>query len=200
MTEAPTYRFRLSRFRRETTYRLTEQALAWSDGETDGALPFADIRQMRIYDSPGVNSYGVEQMPAFTRCTIKPNAGRALILSSNHFGGLADWQSRIDSFRPFMDALIRRAALANPNITFLDGMPMAMWITWIVILIGLLIVTPFGLIVLVVTAIEGQVMSAGFFTSLAICLGLVLGIIPIWGIVKRNRPRPFDGRAGRPAE
>jgi hypothetical protein len=55
-------------------------------------------------------------MPAFARCTLKPNAGRAVILSSNHFAGLANWESRNGSFNPFVDALLRRAALGNPRI------------------------------------------------------------------------------------
>jgi hypothetical protein len=79
---------------------------------------------MRIYDSPGVHG-----MPGFTRCTIRPRTGRAVILSSNHFGGIGDWESRSESFRPFVDALVRRAAAANPQIAFISGMPMALWVS-----------------------------------------------------------------------
>jgi hypothetical protein len=186
----PTYRFRLSRFRKEATYRLTNQALAWTDGQSEGALAFADIRQMRIYDSPGVSG-----MPGFTRCTIRPRAGRAVILSSNHFGGIGDWESRSKSFRPFVDALLRRAARANPRVAFISGMPMALWVTWIVLLVGLVIVTPLGIAVVV---IQGKEMSAGFYGAFAICVGLLLGFFPLLRLVRRNRPRRFDGREGYP--
>jgi hypothetical protein len=38
--DAPTYRFRLSQFSKETTCRLTEQARAWSEGAPDARSPF----------------------------------------------------------------------------------------------------------------------------------------------------------------
>jgi hypothetical protein len=145
---------------------------------------------MRIYDSPGVHG-----MPGFTRCTIRPRTGRAVILSSNHFGGIGDWESRSESFRPFVDALVRRAAAANPQIAFISGMPMALWVTWIVLMVALLIVTP---LMIAVVFIEGAEMSAGFFATLAICVGLLLGFFPLLRLVRRNRPRPFDGREGYP--
>jgi hypothetical protein len=184
----PTYRFRLSRFRKEATYRLTDAGLAWSDVAGGGALAYADIRQMRIYDSPGAAG-----MPAFTRCTIRPRKGRAVILSSNHFGGIGDWESRSESFRPFVDALVRRAARANPQIAFISGMPMALWVTWIVILAGLVIVAP---LMIAVVFIEGTEKSAGFYATLAILVGLLLGFFPLLRLVRRNRPRRFDGREG----
>jgi hypothetical protein len=184
----PTYRFRLSRFRKEATYRLTDAGLAWSDGAREDALAYADMRQMRIYDTPGVSG-----MPGFTRCTIKRRTGRAVILSSNHFGGIGDWESRSESFRPFVDALVRRAAAANPQIAFISGMPMALWVTWIVLMVALLIVTPLGVAAVV---IGGAEMSAGAYSAFAICAGLLLGFFPLLRLVRRNRPRRFDGREG----
>jgi hypothetical protein len=186
----PTYRFRLSRSRKETTYRLADQALAWSDGQSGGALDFADMRQISISDSPGVGG-----LPGFTRCTIRPRVGRAVILSSNHFGGIGDWESRIENFRPFVDALLRRAARANPRIAFISGLPTALWVTWIVSLVVLVIITPLGI---ATVAIEGKEMSASFHSALAICVGLLLGFFPFLRLVRRNRPRRFDGREGYP--
>jgi hypothetical protein len=190
--DAPTYRFRLTQFRKETTYRLTERALAWGEGPPDGALAFADIRRIRVYDSPGASG-----MPAFRRCTIKPKAGRAVILSSNHFAGLADWESRTARFDPFVDTLLRQAALANPRIEFISGMPAALWIGWIAILIGLCVVTPLAIAVVV---IEGKEMSPGALGALAVCAAMVLAFFPLLRLVRRNRPRRFDARAGYPAE
>lgn len=186
----PTYRFRLSRFRKETSYRLTDAALAWNDGQREGALAFSDIRQVRIYDSPGVSG-----MPGFTRCTIRPHTGRAVILSSNHFAGIGDWESRRESFRPFVDALLQHAARANPRIAFISGMPMALWVLWIVLLVGLVVVTPLGIVVMVT---EGKEMSAGFYSAFAICIGIVLGFFPLLRLIRRNRPRHFDGLDGYP--
>ena len=189
--DAPAYRFRLSQFSKETTYRLRGTALAWSEGNPDGALAFADIRWIRVYDSPGAND-----MPAFTRCTIKPKAGRAVILSSNHFVGLANWESRTAGFKPFVDALLRQAALANPRIEFISGMPAALWMTWIAILAGLCLIAPLAVAVIV---IEGKDMSPGTLGTLAVCAGMVLAFFPLLRLIRRNRPQRFDGREGTPA-
>ncbi len=190
--DAPAYSFRLSLARKETAYRLTGEALAWTEGGRDGALAFADMRRIRVYESPGAN-----EMPAFARCTIKPNAGRAVILSSNHFAGLANWESRTERFRPFADALLRQAALANPRIEFISGMPAALWIGWLAILVGICLIAPLGVAVVVA---EGKDMTPGTLGALAVCAGLVLAFFPLLRLIRRNRPRRFDGSAGYPAD
>ena len=188
----PTYSFRLSLARKEAAFRLTEQALAWNEAGSEHALAFSDIRQIRIYDSPGAND-----MPAFTRCTIKPAAGRAVILGSNHYAGLVDWQSRTDSFRPFVDALLRRAALANPGIEFISGMPGALWAFWIAIVAGGFIVAP---LVVAAVIVGGKDISAGSLGALAVCVAMLAGFFPLLKLVGRNRPQRFEAREGYPAE
>jgi hypothetical protein len=190
--DTPTYSFRLSQFRKEAAYRLTDQGLAWSEPGRDGTLSFADIRQIRVYDTPSVND-----IPAFTRCTIRRNAGRAVILSSNHFVSLVDWQSRTKSFRPFVDALLHRAALANPGIVFISGMPAALWALWVAVLFSL---PAFALLGIVAIATQGKDMSAGTLGMLVACFGLLLAFYPLLRLVRRNRPHRFDGREGYPAE
>jgi hypothetical protein len=191
-TDEPAYRFRLSKFRRETTYRLTPDALAWSEGEPDGALAFADIRRIRVYDSVGANA-----VPDFKQCTITPTKGRAITLNSNHFGGFANWESRTARFEPFVDALLRHAALANPRIGFISGMPVALWIAWLVILAVICLVLPLGIAVVV---IEGHEMSLGLLVTLSACLAMVLAFFPLLRMVRRNKPRRFDGSEGYPKE
>jgi hypothetical protein len=102
-------------------------------------------------------------------------------------------ESRSESFRPFVDALVRRAAAANPQIIFISGMPMALWVTWIAILAGLFIVAP---LMIAVVFIEDTEKSAGFYATLAILIGLMLGFFPLLRLVRRNRPRRFDGSEG----
>jgi hypothetical protein len=185
----PTYSVRLSLFSKEVAYRLTDRALVWSEGGVERSLDFSDIRQIRVYDSPGVWS-----MPTFSRCVIKPRRGRARILSSNHFAGVGTFEVRMERYRPFVDALIRQVAAANPATTFIAGMPMALWVSYLVILVGLVIVTPLGVVLAIWMSLQGAGMSGGFVASLVVCLGFLVGIVPMWRLVRRNRPRPFDPR------
>jgi hypothetical protein len=186
----PIYQFRPSLFRKEITYRVTDQALAWDEAATSGALPFADIRQVRTYESPGVSG-----IPSSARCIVRPMRGRARVLTSNHFVSFGNIESRAESFRPFVDTFVKRVAAANPQTVFISGMPMGLWVTWIVLLAALLVVTPLALLLLVIAAFRGEEISAGFIASAAICLGMLLGFFPLLRLVRRNRPRRFDPRS-----
>lgn len=185
-----TYSFRLSLFRKETTYRLADHALLWSEGERNGALEFAEIRRIRIYESPGAQS-----MPPFSRCVITPKAGRSIILSSNHFAGVGEFEVRMDRFQPFVQGLIARVAGANPAVEFIAGMPMGLWVSYVVILAALVVITPLGVALMIFLSRSGEHVAAGFTASLAICLGFLFSIGPLWRLVRRNRPQVFDPRA-----
>jgi hypothetical protein len=70
-----------------------------------------------------------------------------------------------------------------------------LWVFWIVLLVALVVITPLMVALVVLT---GKEMSAGFYATLAICAGMLLSFFPLLRVVRRNRPRRFDGRAGYP--
>jgi hypothetical protein len=73
--DEPTYQFRLALTRPEATYRLTDSALVWSERGVEGRLPFSDIRQVRIYRTPGVGFGRATFAPGFQRCYWHPEFG-----------------------------------------------------------------------------------------------------------------------------
>jgi hypothetical protein len=185
-----TYSFRLSLFTKEVSYRLTERALIWNEAGVDGALDFGDVRQIRVYESPGIRS-----MPAFSRCVVAPRRGRARVLSSNHFAGIGDFEVRMGRYRPFVAALLKRVAAVNPATTFVAGMPMGLWIGYLVALAALAIITPLGIVWVAWMTLRGGQTSSGFMASLLVCIGFLFGIVPMWRLVRRNRPHRFDPRS-----
>ncbi len=193
----PTYRFRPSLLRTELSYRLGDHALEWSDGRDEGSLAFSEVRQIRIYSSPGIGLLGGGSVaPAFQRCVIQPRRGRARVLSSNHFVGIGKFEDRSATFGPFVDALIQRVA-ANPTTVFLSGMPLALWVSWAAILVGVVIVTPLALLMITVSLFKGTGTPGPLLVTTAVLLGILASLLPLVRALRRNRPRRFDPRAPR---
>jgi hypothetical protein len=181
----------------EATYRLTDSALVWSNRGVEGRLPFSDIRQVRIYRTPGVGFGGATFAPGFQRCVVRPHSGRAQVLSSNHYAGPAKIEDRSASFQPFVDALIRRVATANPGTAFISGMPAALWSAWaVLLLVVVMLLAPLALLVIVITLTQGHLLY-GLLTTVLL-LGILLALVLLVRFLLRNRPRRFDPRdAGR---
>jgi len=98
----PAYSFRASLRSPEMSYRLAGEGLEWSGGSGMGQLPYAEIRQIRRYQSPGM--WFVQSgatIPGFTRCVVRPRHGPTQVLSSNHFIGLGAFEDRSATFEPF---------------------------------------------------------------------------------------------------
>jgi hypothetical protein len=185
-----TYQFRPSLFRKDVAFHTGHQALTWSEGDVERRLAYSDIRRIRTYDSPGAAG-----VPASGRCIITPARGRKLVLTSLHYRGLADFEDRAAQFQPFISNLISRVAAANPAAELISGMPIGLWVGWIVIAAAIVLATPFILLVAVALWTEGEEPSVSTVLALAFCLAMLLGIVPLVRIIRRNRPRSLDPRA-----
>jgi len=183
------YQLRPSLFRKDVSFHIGNQTLVWSEGGIEHKLAFSDIRQIRIYDSPGARG-----IPSSGRCVIKPVRGRKLVLTTLHFRGLADFEDRSAQFQPFVGNLIRRAAAANPAVELVSGMPIGLWVGWIAIAVAIVLVTPFILFVVIALWVREEGISVSAVLALVFCLSILLGIVPLARIIRRNRPRPFDQR------
>ena len=186
MTE-PTHNFRLWLFRKEAAFRLTDSALVWVEDGVGRKVDFADIRQIRVYESPGV-----ENVPRTGRCVVTPHEGRAVVLQSNHFVGVGEFEDRSASYAPFVAELIRRVAAANPRVVFIRGMPTALWVTWHVLLALVLVVTPLAFAAMIYAQAHDRELSPNFFIQLAVCAGVFFAFFPILRLIRRNRPQVFD--------
>jgi hypothetical protein len=188
----PYYRVRRSLFGAETDYRLTDDALVQSDGLT---LPFADIRAIRLYRSPGLRlDGGAEVAPGFERCVIRRGHGRAIVLTSKHCLGIGRFEDRSASFDPFVQALIARVAAANPATMFRTGMPPALWWTWVVILLAGSLVTLLLFLVVILDLVAARSFSViSVVTALAL-FGMFASLFGFIGMLRRSRSAQFDPR------
>ena len=192
----PSYSFRLSQFQKEATYRLGERALLRTVDGKETSLSLADIRSVRIYDSPSAGLAGAMVAPGFRRCVIRPRHGKTIVLSSNHFESFGRFQSRSESFEPFLDALIRRIAAVNPAAEFWAGMPMGLWLFWVVTLAGVLVVTPLIALLLVMAALGKVEIAFPAVIAGVLLLGILFRFRSYVHAIRGSRSRRFDPKLG----
>jgi hypothetical protein len=186
------YHFRPSLLAKERSYRLDRDGISPSDREK---LRFSDIRKIRIYDSPGMrNLSGTTLSPGFRRCVIRPAHGRAIVLSSNHFAGIANFEDRRESFDPFVAALMQRVSAANPSAICISGMPIALWLLWLVAVAGVMIVTPLAALLIVIEMIQDGKIDGMLIVVTFLLAGTFFGFIPLARTLWRALPRRFDPR------
>ncbi len=136
----------------EMTWRLGDEALDWTSDKGHGRLSLADISQVRLYAMPKATMPmlgGATLTPGFEQCLVTPKRGKMLRLVSSHFKGVGDFEDRSASFDPFVQALLRRTAAANPRARLLQGAPNGIWSLWLGVLILCLLCGAFGLAVVV---------------------------------------------------
>lgn len=175
------HRVRNSMFGAERTYRLTPEALCWTEtGKSDGRLAYADARAMQLisYASP---------IGRALQCKVTSAAGDRALLRSAHYLSLGAFEDRTDSYGPFVRELARRIHKTNPGATFVAGST-GLWILWLAV--GLLWV---GVIALLAAALFETVFDAPLLGSFAVALGVCAVCLPlIWREVRSGGSTRFD--------
>ncbi len=121
---------------------MTDAALLWSGG----AAPFADIKTVRIYCTPGMWMLGAGKVAAETRyCAVTLDSGTTIQLSNQHYLSFGNFEDRSPAFFQFLSALAALARTANPAAEILAGMPPTLWWFWFL--------TPSVLIILLILCI-----------------------------------------------
>jgi len=190
--DEPVYRCRLSLYRKgEDTFRVNDVALTMTGGGSDRSVALGDIRAVRIYEAPGLGT----GFPGFARCVIWPRRGRAVVMTSNHFLGLGRFEDRSATFRPFVEALVRRIAAATPATRFIFGMPPALWWFWVALLAAVAMLAPLSLVIIVAALAQGRSLPVQSFIPLGIVFVVFLGLFGYIRQLRRNRPRRFEPRA-----
>lgn len=187
MTNDLSYGFRRNLFERERTYTLSDDGLNWSDSRGAGALPFSQMREIRVYSVMG----NQVQSPSW-RCFVHSVDGQKLALTSLHFAGLGDFEDRHPAMLAFSRELIARAARQNPAIVFTRGLPRAVWFLSLFYFAVVAGCTAFGAVVLALMIFEARISA---LSALLFAGGIVVfaGIsYAIWRWLKRSWPRPFD--------
>jgi len=150
--DEPTFAVRASLASRETTYRLTGEALEWASDKGHGRLPLAEIAQVRLYAMPKTTMPllgGATLTPGFQQCVVTARRGPGLKLVSSHFLGVGAFEDRSAAFQPFVRSLVAHTAAANPRARFVQGAPSAVWSLWLGAMIVCLLCGAFGLAVMV---------------------------------------------------
>jgi hypothetical protein len=201
------YQCRSSILNSERIWYLTSDALV-RKGVPDRRLHFTDMRRISLFGVPGMRYRGSQFTPAGGACRVKPKHGPAMSLSSTHFLGFGRFEDRSQAYRPFVDALVQRAAAANPDIAIRLGWPAWLWTVWLVILVGtaaLVAGASAGFLYAAIT-IGGALWSGDTsrltFESIAdgvimliAALSFGLTIPGIIRVLKNERPRTMSGRA-----
>jgi hypothetical protein len=195
------YQFRPAINRGERNYRLTEDALTWSDGNSGGSLPYTSIRKIRLFASPKVANpmLGGVVVPGFQSCAVYGRRGRAHVLSSKHIVRFGKIEDRSGEFVPFVSFLVRRIAVANPETVFVSGMPFVVWAVWAAVLI--LIILVLGLIIAVLIEVIPRAVSEAvtIASGVIMLVALIAGLPPLFRLLVREWPRRFDPRLAGPA-
>lgn len=189
-----THRVRNSLIDGERTYRLTPDALCWTEtGRSDGRLAYADARSMQLI------SY-VSPIGRALQCKVRGATGEKALLRSAHYRKLGNFEDRTDSYGPFARELAKRIYEANPKAAFIAGST-GLWLMWLTV--GVIWV---GAVALIAAALFEAMFDAPLLASFAVALGVCAICLPlIWREVRSGGSRPFDPLAppeallGRPA-
>ena len=79
--------------------------------------------------------------------------GPHIAFSSRSFLGVGRAESRWSGYAPFVDALVTEVRRANPEAKFIAGMPMRLWLLWLLIVVGATVLALVALIFVVSLAI-----------------------------------------------
>ena len=187
MAEA-TYRFRRSLRTDEQSFTVTDDVLI----AVFGAVPLADIAEVRVLATPGLRSiYGVVA-PAARSCTISCRDGRKIRLSSLHFLGFGRFEDRSATYVPFIRTLISNLRARSPGTRLLSGMPPTTWgcltLFFVALSLGLAAIVVLGAIGLVM---NHQVTVGSVLVLLALAL-IAIGPISYLLALRRSRPHSLD--------
>ncbi len=122
-----TYQVRRSVAANTEEYTLTDTTLLWPGG----TAPFAHVKSVRIYSTPGMWMLGAGKVAAETRyCAITLDSGATIQLSNQHYLSVGNFEDRSPAFYQFLSALAACVRTANPAAQILAGMPPKLWWFW----------------------------------------------------------------------
>lgn len=110
------YTVRSSRWSDVTTYRQDAGALLWSNSRGEGRVPYSAIREVHVYK---VRYFG--SRATYWRCVLRYGFGRKILLQAAHHSGARRIEDRTATYIPFIKALERKIAQANPRAVFRKG-------------------------------------------------------------------------------
>jgi hypothetical protein len=184
----PNYKVRATIYAKETKYEAGSDGITWSDGRTEGHLAYADIRRVRVYRAPGMPMGGASN---FARYVLWPRRGRAIVLGNLSFVSMGKIEDRSAAFYTFATALTERIAKGHQGVEFIQGMPRALFLFWLILLPLIPIIALLSVIALIAMLAQGQSPPVMFGVT-GVLLAFSLRTVPFAKTVWRNRPHRID--------
>ncbi len=108
--------FRLGFLSPLRTFRITPDALEWTDRQDQRRIAFGDIEKIHSYK---VRNFGVagQTSALMWRCKVHARDGSTATLAQDHFVRIGLREDRGLSFRFFVSTLVAQASAANPRVS-----------------------------------------------------------------------------------
>ncbi|MFY0650532.1 MAG: hypothetical protein JXQ96_00795 [Cyclobacteriaceae bacterium] len=172
------YSFRKSAFDKDKTYELTQTSISITDHEgrtTD--TPYSDIETVNLQFVSTKNN-------SFYQCELKLKNGSKILLKSQHYKGIANFEDRKEEYSLYISGLHKILNASKLDIKYKKGIsPVAYFLSMaIFILTGFLFP-----IIAIVMLIGGQLLFglAGLF------VGIML-ILKMLKYAKKNKPGTYS--------
>jgi hypothetical protein len=184
-TTDPTYLYRPSLIGAPWQFRLGEDALFWDIGRQSGAVPYRDIRRVRM-------SYRPVTMQSYRFITeLWPQGGRRLDIASTSWKSMVEQERLSEAYTAFLGELHRRMARSGTAASFETGVhPLHYWAA-AAVFAGVTI----GLAVLAVRTLMADVWGGAALIALFLAMFLWHGV----NFLRRNRPDTYRPDALPPA-
>ncbi|MEQ9285262.1 MAG: hypothetical protein RIG77_00050 [Cyclobacteriaceae bacterium] len=171
------YSFRKSAFEKEKSYELTTDGIRIVDHEGKESLVeyTAILRVNPAFVSTKSNS--------FYQCTLKLKNGESVLLKSQHYVGLANFEDRNESYVNFVKGLHKILSTANPGIEYKKGIGKLAYLASMLLFVIAGVAFP---IVAIAMLIGGQLLYGG--------IALLASILLIFRMInysKRNKPGTY---------
>lgn len=171
------YSFRKSAFEKEKSYELTKEGIKVVDHEGKESLVeyTAILRVNPAFVSTKSNS--------FYQCTLKLKNGESVLLKSQHYVGLANFEDRNEPYVNFVKGLHKILSTANPDIEYKKGIGRIAYLASMLLFVIAGIAFP---IVAIAMLIGGKWLYGG--------IALVSSVLLIFRMVnysKRNKPGTY---------
>lgn len=171
------YAFRKSAFEKEKTYALIKEGIEVTDHEGSKTLwKYLDIVQVKT-------SYGASKNNSFYQCVLKMANGTSLLLKSQHYRGIADFEDRNETYSAFVQGLHKLLALANPHVEYKKGIGLIGYIASMIIFIVAGLFLPIFSI--------GALIAGSLFYGIVGILASLFLILKMVTYSKKNKPGKY---------
>ena len=178
----PTYTHRHHAFAKERTYRLTADALTWSE-EGDWVvqrMPYADIASVRLAYRPS------RAQTDRYMATIVSRKGGAVVLTNTSFQSFGSFVSDDATYSGFMRALHQHLADSGSTAHFRKGSSVLGYAVNMAISLGVLAA---------LVIVGGYMLVHGVYGLVAVKLLVIAFFLPtLYRFMLRSRPGSYDPR------